>query len=242
MARIRGPLRETSAIRRSPRDQWRGRTFTPATAKLPVSAARWRNNAAVNAEAVSSPQVGRARIAYLVQLGVFALLAMFGPAAYVVTGDSVILDLGMFAGFPWSIPLMFVDPQVVPLAVSQALVIPCAALNVALLAALLRFAWVKTNRGTYTDSRDGTRKVCTLAGGSLLLVVLAALGVVYGNTLAPALIGSAVVLMMARAMFYLLPWRWVAHSLLVVGVCVAVLWGLVAMVLVGLENSNFPNF
>jgi hypothetical protein len=159
-------------------------------------------------------------------------LAMFALAVYVVSGDPLLRDFGAFAGFPWSIPLWFVEGQTLSSAVEQALVVGCALLNVVLLAALLRFAWVKTNRGAYTNSWNGTWKVCALAGGSLLLVGLASVGVVYTNSLAPALVGSAVALMMARAMFYLLPWRQVADSLLLMGVCVAALWGGFAMILV----------
>jgi hypothetical protein len=192
----------------------------------------------VNAEAVSSPQVSHAWVAYLAQLGVFALLAMFAPAAYAVSGDILLLDLGTYAGFPWSIPLWFVEGP--PSPTDQALVIGCALLNVALLAALLRFAWAKTNRGAYTDSRNGTWKVCALGGGSLLLLGFGSLGVHYTGSLAPAVLpGCAVALMMPSAMFYLLPWRWVAHSLLVAGVCVAGLWGMFAMILVAWEHTNF---
>jgi hypothetical protein len=193
----------------------------------------------VNAEALSTPQASRAWVAYLVQLVVFVLLAAFAPAVYVLSGDILMLVFGTYAGFPWSIPLWFVPGPVLSSPVGQALVVGCALLNVALLAALLRFAWVKTSRGVYTDSRNGTWKVCALAGGSLLLVGLASLGVLYTSSLAPALVGSVVALMMASAMFYLLPWRWVAHSLLAVGVCVAGLWGLFAMLLVAMEDTDF---
>jgi hypothetical protein len=154
-------------------------------------------------------------------------LAMSVPAAGVVSGDILVLDLGTFGGFPWSMPLWFVSGPAMQPPVEQVLVVGCALLNVVSLAALLRFAWVKTNRGAYTESRNGTWKVCALAGGSLLLVSVAILAFLYTNSLAPAVpLGAAVALMMASAMFYLLPWRWVAYSLLVLGICVAGLWAI----------------
>ena len=159
-------------------------------------------------------------------------MAMYALAVYAFSGDPLLGAFGTFAGFPWSIPLWFVEGQTLSPVVQQALVVGCALLNVVLLAALLRFAWVKTNRGAYTDALDGTGKVCALAGGSLLLVGLASLGIVYTKSLAPALVGSAVALMMASAMFYLLPWQRVVDSLLFVGVCVAGLWGVFAVLLV----------
>ena len=194
----------------------------------------------MNTEAPSSRQVSRAWIAYLVQFGVFALLAMSVPAVGVVNGDIVVVDLGTFAGFPWSIPLWFVGGQTLSPFADQALVVGCALLNVGLLAALLRSAWVKTNRGAYTDSLNGTWKVCALAGGSLLLVALASLGVLYTDSLAPALlVGSGVALMLTIAMVYLVPWRLVLFSLFAVSICVAGLWFMFVGLLVSLEHSAF---
>ena len=194
----------------------------------------------MNAEAPNNPQVSRAWIAYLAQLGAFTILAMCVPAAGVVSGDILVLDLGTFGGFPWSIPLWFVSGPAMQPPIEQVLVFGCALLNVASLAALLRFAWVKTNRGAYTDSRNGTWKVCSLAGGSILLVAVASFGVSYTDSLAPAvLLGAAVALMMASAMFYLLPWRWVAYGLLVLGICVGGLWAMFVGLLVSMEHSAF---
>ena len=179
--------------------------------KPPVSAAGYRHDAAVNAETLNRARGSRAWIAYLVQLVVFAVLALSAPAAYAVSGDILVLDLGTFAGFPWSIPLWFVGGP--PSRRYQALVVGCALLNVVLLAALLSFAWVKTNRGAYTDSCNGTWKVCALAGGSVLLVTVGSLGVLYAGSLAPAvLFGCAAAVMLPGAMFYLLPWRGVARQ------------------------------
>jgi hypothetical protein len=191
-----------------------------------VSASGYRHNAAMNAETRSRPKVSRAWIAYLVQLVVFSVLAMSAPAAYAVSGDILVLDLGTFAGLPWSIPLWFVGG--------------CALLNVVLLAALLGFAWVKTNRGAHTDSCNGTWKVCALAGGSLLLVAVGGFGVLYAGSLSPAfLFGSAAAVMLPGAMFYLLPWRRVAGSLVVAGACVAGLWMMFGMALAGLGSNAF---
>jgi hypothetical protein len=203
-------------------------------------AAGYRHNAAMNAEALDRAQVSRAWIAYLVQLMVFAVLAVSAPVAYAVSGDILLLDLGTLAGFPWSIPLWFVDPQVVSFGVDHALTTGCALLNVVLLAALLGVAWVKTNRGAYTDSVNGTWKVCALAGGSLLLVAVGGLGALYIGSLAPAVFcGCAAAVMLPGALFYLLPWRGVAASLVLVGACVAGLWLMFGMVLVEMENTAF---
>lgn len=167
-------------------------------------------------------------------------MAMSVPAVGVVSGDIVVVDLGTFAGFPWSIPLWFVGGQTLSPFADQALVVGCALLNVGLLAALLRSAWVKTNRGAYTDSLNGTWKVCALAGGSLLLVALASLGVLYTDSLAPALlVGSGVALMLTIAMVYLVPWRLVLFSLFAVSICVAGLWFMFVGLLVSLEHSAF---
>jgi hypothetical protein len=203
-----------------------------------VSASGYRHNAAMNAETRSRPKVSRAWIAYLVQLVVFSVLAMSAPAAYAVSGDILVLDLGTFAGLPWSIPLWFVGGPPSPR--YQALVVGCALLNVVLLAALLGFAWVKTNRGAHTDSCNGTWKVCALASGSLLLVAVGGFGVLYAGSLSPAfLFGSAAAVMLPGAMFYLLPWRRVAGSLVVAGACVAGLWMMFGMALAGLGSNAF---
>jgi hypothetical protein len=205
-----------------------------------MHALEYCNDAAMNGEALGRSQVSRAWIAYLVQLVVFAVLALSAPAAYAVTGDILVLDLGTLAGFPWSIPLWFVDPQVVSFDVEHVLVVACALLNVVLLAGLLGLAWVNTNRGAYTDSRNGTWKVCALAGGSFLLVLLGGLGVLYTGSLAPAVLcGCAAAVMLPSAMFYLLPWRGIATSLVVVGSCVSMLWLVFGMILVGVENAPF---
>ena len=45
--------------------------------------------------------------------------------------------------------------------------------------------------------------------------------------------------MMASAMFYLLPWRWVAYGLLVLGICVGGLWAMFVGLLVSMEHSAF---
>lgn len=195
------------------------------------------DNVAVNAAEATNHQLSRARLAYVVQLAVFALLALSGPAAYALSGNSF-LAWGRLWGLPWSIPLGNVGPQDLSPLAERALVVGCVLLNIALLAALLRLAWVKTDRGAYTDSRDGTWKVGTLAGGALGLVALGSLGVFYTGGMAvvpalfghPFLFGCAAALMLPSAMYYLLPWPWVSHTILALGACVATLWAMLAMV------------
>ena len=193
-----------------------------------------------------SQQVSSAWVAYLVQLVVFTLLAMLGPVAYALSGDILLLDFGTLGGLPWSAPLWFLGAQTMPPPVEHALVIGCVVLNIVLLAALLRFAWVKTGRGAYTDARNGTWKVTALAGGALVLVALGSLGVMYsGNqTLVPGwfghpfLFGCMAAVMLPSAMYYLVPWRWISHTGLTLGVCVSGMWAFLGMLVTALESGG----
>jgi hypothetical protein len=204
----------------------------------------WRDNGRVDAGRPSQ-QVSSAWVAYVVQLVVFTLLAMLGPVAYALSGDILLLSFGTLGGLPWSAPLWFCGSQTIPLPVEQALVIGCVALNVVLLAGLLRFAWVKTDQGAYTDARNGTWKVTALAGGALVLVALGSLGVVYSGSLNlvpalfghPFLFGCVAVVMLPSAMYYLVPWRWISHMGLALGVCVSGLWAFLGMLVVALESG-----
>lgn len=186
-------------------------------------------------------------VAYLLQLAVFAVPVLFGLAAYAFSENAFFLVYGELWGLPWSIALWTVEPQTLSTFGEHALIAGSAMLNIVLLAALLWFAWMKTERGAYTASRNGTWKVSALAAGSLLLVALGSMGVWYSGDLAvvpilfghPFLFGCAAALMLPSAMYYLLPWPWVAHSLLAIGVCVATVWAIVGMVVVSMEHTRF---
>ncbi len=187
------------------------------------------------------------RLAVWLLWGFVGLLAFSGPVAYVA---SVVLGSGVnlvwlawtaIWGLPWSIlPLASGVPGSTH--ALEAALATCAVSNVVVLGVLLRAALARTPDDWLRDPRSLGWRVGLLLGiGSFLLVGFGVLGVGYAGPFFhvrtafdhPFVFGCAAALMMAGAVSFLVPWRWVAGSTAVLCVGVAAVWGLAGWYFVG---------
>jgi len=176
-------------------------------------------------------------------LTVVGLAGSSGLIAYGLSGDRTFLDWAALWGMPWSIWVWPFNPFTESTFVGDA--VASVLVNVLLVAAVLSWAWTKTRFGDVTASRSDAWVVGLLAGGSGLLVLLGTLGVAYydvayvGPLLAhPFLFGLVVIALMTIAMNILIPLRWLAGCAVGVGFLAAAMWGMVALVLLSLQDLD----